>query len=97
MALFQIHHRNIQSLATEIYKFLHGLSPVIMADVIKLYRPPTCNLRTRQELYSRKPKNVRYGTESISFLAPKVWATVPQNIKSHTSFIIKDKYQKMAA
>ena len=57
MALFQIHHRNIQSLATEIYKF-----PAIMGDVIKLYRPPTCNLRTRQELYSRKPKNVRYGT-----------------------------------
>ena len=59
---FSIHHRNIQSLAIEIYKFLHGLSPAIMRDIIKLNRPPpTYNLRTRRELYSRNPKTVRYG------------------------------------
>ena len=28
-----IHHRNIQSLAIELYKFLHGLSPSIMKNV----------------------------------------------------------------
>ena len=72
---FSIHHRNIQSLAIEIYKFLHGLSPAIMGDLI----------RTRQELYSRNPKTVKYGTETISFLAPKIWAIVPQNIKNFTS------------
>ena len=82
---FSIHHRNIQSVAIEIYKFLHGFSPAIMGDIIKLNRPPTYNLRTRQELYSRNPKTVRYGTETISFLAPKIWAIVPQNIKNCTS------------
>ena len=81
---FSIHHRNIQSLAIEIYKFLHGLSPAIMGDIIKLNRPPTYNLRTRQELYSRNPKTMRYGTETISFLGPKIWAIVPQNIKNCT-------------
>ena len=55
-----IHHRNIQSLAIEIYKFHHGLSPAIMGDIIKLNRPPIYNLRTRQELYSGNPKTVRY-------------------------------------
>ena len=74
---FSIHHRNIQSLAIEIYKFLHGLSTAIMGDIIKLNRPPTYNLRTRQELYSRNPKTMRYGTETISFLAPKIWAIIP--------------------
>ena len=82
---FSIHQRNIQSLAIEIYKFLHDLSPAIMGDIIKLNRPPTYNLRTRQELYSRNPKTVRYGTETTSFLAPKIWAIVPQNIKNCTS------------
>ena len=72
---FSIHHRNIQSLAIEIYKFLHGLSPAIMGDKI----------RPRQELYSRNPKTVKYGAEIISFLAPKIWAIVPQNIKNCTS------------
>ena len=38
---FSIHHRNIQSLAIETYKFLHGLSPAIMGDIIKINRPPT--------------------------------------------------------
>ena len=82
---FSVHHRNIQSLAIEIYKFLHGLSPAIMSGIIKLKRPPTYNLRIRQELYSINPKTVRYGTETISFLAPKIWAVVPQTIKNCTS------------
>ena len=81
---FSIHHRNIQSLPIEIYKFLHDLSPTIMGDIIKLNRPPTYILRTRQEIYSRNAKTVRYGTESISFLAPKIWAIVPQNIRNST-------------
>ena len=84
---FSIHHRNIQSLATEIYKYLHGLSPAIMGDIIKFNKPPAYNLRTRQELYSRNPKTVRYRTETISFLAPKIWAIVPQNIKNCTSLL----------
>ena len=53
---FSIHHRNIQSLAIEIYKFLHGLSPAIIDDIIKLNSFRTNNLRTRQELYGRTQK-----------------------------------------
>ena len=30
---FSIHHRNVQILATELYKFLHGLSPAIMGNI----------------------------------------------------------------
>ena len=33
---FSIHHRNIQCLAIEIYKFFHGLSPSIMKNVFHL-------------------------------------------------------------
>ena len=82
---FSIHHWNIQSLAVEIYKFLHCLSPAIMGNILKLNKPSTYNLRTREELYSRNLKTVRYGTETISFLALKIWAIAPQNIKNCTS------------
>ena len=82
---FSIHHRNIQSLAIEIYKFLHGLSPVIMGYIVKLNRALTYSLRNRQELCNRDQKTVRYGTETISYLAPKILAIVPQNIKNCTS------------
>ena len=37
---FNIHHRNIQTLAIEIYKFLNGLFPQIMNEVSRLIRQP---------------------------------------------------------
>ena len=80
-----IHDKNIQSLPIEIDKFLQGLFPAIIDDIIKLNRRPIYNLRTRQELNSWNPKTVRYGTETISFLAQKMWAIVPQNIRNCTS------------
>ena len=82
---FSIHHRNIQSLAIEIYKFLHGLSPSIMNQVFKLNNSHPYQLRNSNELYSRNPKTVRYGTETISFLAPKIWSNVSTDIKNSTS------------
>ena len=48
---FSMRHRNFQSLASEIYKFLHGLCPAIMGNIIRLNSPPTYNLRNLQELY----------------------------------------------
>ena len=33
---FSVHHRNIQILATEICKHIHGLSPAIMGEVFKI-------------------------------------------------------------
>ena len=34
------------------------------------------------EFFSRVPKTVKYGTESIFFLVPEVWTLVPGKIKS---------------
>ena len=86
---FSIHHRNIQSLAIEIYNFFYGFSPAIMGDIIKINRSPTYSLRTRQELYSRNPKTMGYGTETTSFLVPKIWAISSSKYKKlHLSFII---------
>ena len=39
------------------------------------------NLRSRSELYSRNPKTGKYGTETISYLAPKIWSLVSKAIK----------------
>ena len=41
----------------------------------------------RNEFSSRVPKTIKYGTvtETISFLAPKVWSLVPGKIKECSS------------
>ena len=80
-APFSVHHRNIQTLAIEIYEHIHKLSPAIMGEVFKINRSLPYNLRTSNEFSSRVPKTVKYGTEIISFLAPKFWASVPGKIK----------------
>ena len=69
---FSIHHRNIQTLAIEILKFLNGLSPQLMNDVFEVKSPAPYYLRDKNELYSRTPKTVAYGTESVSFMVPKI-------------------------
>ena len=52
-----------------------------MGEVFKINRALPHNLRTNNEFFNRVPKTVKYGTETISFLAPKVWALIPGKIK----------------
>ena len=56
---FSVHHRNIQTLAIEIYKHIHGLSPAIMGEVLKINRTLPYNLRTQNDFSSRVPKTVK--------------------------------------
>ena len=78
---FSIHERNIQSLAIEIYKFLNGLSPGFLNKVFHKNISNSYDLRNHKELCSRNPKTVRYGTETVSYIAPKIWSKVPEAIK----------------
>ena len=74
---FTIHQRNVQSLAIEIYKYLHRLSPAILSEVFKVNETVPYDLRMRNELYARNPETVRYGIETIFFLSPKIWSFIP--------------------
>ena len=89
---------NIQSLAIELYKFFHGLSPSIMKSAFHLNTNIPYNLRSRSELCSRNPKTVKYVTnfnETISYLAPKVWSLVPNAMKSSRSLdVFKSKIRQ---
>ena len=82
---FSIHERNIQSLAIEIYKFLNGLSPSFLNNVFHKSISNSYDLQNHKELYSRSPKTVRYGTETVSYIAPKIWSKVPETIKISSS------------
>ena len=53
------------------FKLLNGLSPQIM-NVFQIKSPAPYYLKDKNELYSRNPKTVAYGTESVSFMTPKI-------------------------
>ena len=59
--------------------------PHKMNDVFHIQSLAPYYLRDKNELYSRNPKTVVYGTESVSFMAPKIWSVVPQELKNSQS------------
>ena len=82
-----LHHRNIKILATEKYTFLQGLYPPLMNEIFveknNNYSWWGNNVPTR-----RRVNSVRYGTETVSFLAPKIWDILPKEIKDSESLNI---------
>ena len=75
-----IHHRNLQVLATELYKVRHRLAPELINDIFKK-RNVTYNFRKNSTFETRNIKSVYYGSETISFIGPKIWKRLPSNIK----------------
>ena len=85
----------LESLAIEIYKFVNGLSPEMLNSVFHLKNNNLYSLRNVYKLYSRNPRTVKYGTETILYLVPKIWSIVPQTIKGSTSiYSFKTKIKK---
>ena len=70
-------------MAIEIFKFLSGLSPQIINEAFHVKLSAPYYLRDKNELYCRNPKTVTYGTESVSFMVPKIWSIVPQELKNY--------------
>ena len=89
-----LHHRNIRALAIEIYKVMQGILPPLLNEVFVL-RQYNHELRGNNFLERRRVKSVRYCTESISSLTPKIWEILPNEIKdSDTLQIFKAKMKK---
>ena len=79
-------------MAIEIYKVIQGISPSVLNEV---FEPRQCNydLRGNNFLERRRVKSMRYGSES--FLVPKIWEILPNEIKdSDTPQIFKAKIKK---
>ena len=76
-----VHHRNIQILATELYKIVNGLSPVTMKKVFPFNKNTFYNTRNKRKFHSRAIKSVTFDSETLSNLAPKIWELVLVEIK----------------
>ena len=74
-----IHHRNLQVLATEIFKAVNDLSPPILKNVFQVNGSPY-HLRRGTTLITRNVKTTSYGIETLSFRGPK--EIVPDDIKN---------------
>ena len=79
-----VHHSNIRKLAIETFKVKNNLSPEILNDVFEIV-DSSYYLRKDTVFKKRNVRTVRYGTETISFLAPKIWEIVSTECKTSCS------------
>ena len=80
-----IHQRNLQMLATEIFKVKKSLAPEIMAEVFER-KEPHYNLRSEASHFKKENiKSANCGMQSVRHLGPKICNIVPQNIKESNS------------
>ena len=82
-----VHHNNIHALATEMYKVVNGISPEIMNDVFKVRNETHYRLRHTSQFLIEPIHSVFNGSESASYLGPKIWEQIPIEIKNKDSLI----------
>ena len=78
---FKIHHRNIQSLATEFSKIKNNLSVTIMNDIFQP-RAVSCNLRSQVDFTGPNVNFEHFGISCLRCMAAKVWEMVPNDMKN---------------
>ena len=77
---FKIHHKNIQSLAIELFKIKNNLSVTIMNDI---FQPRAVSYKLRSQIDFTKPNvnSEHFGISSLRYMAAKDWDMVPNDLK----------------
>ena len=89
-----IHHKNIQSLAIELFKVKNNLSNTIMGDIFET-RNINYNLRSQTDFARVNVNTTSFGLNSLRYLASKIWDIVPNDIKLAESLdLFKEKIRK---
>ena len=76
-----IHHRNLRTLAVELFKVFKGLSPVIFAEAFPVRQQSQYNMRNYSYFAMPRAKTVNHGLESLSYIGSKLWESIPSNMK----------------
>ena len=86
---FTIHERNLQKLATEMYKVKHNMCPKPIQELF------TTAMRGNSEWVLPRTKTVNRGIETIRYRGPMTWKLVPEEIKTCKSLnLFKEKIKK---
>ena len=78
---FCIHHRNILSLAIELFKVKNNLCNRIMCDIFEI-RNLDYNSRSKLDFTRTRVNTSSFGLSSLKYLATKIWDIVRHEIKS---------------
>ena len=77
-----VHNQNLQILAIEVYKIKNNLSPLIITELFEQKNEQHYDHRKNSQFIIPPTKTVYHGSESISFLGPKIWNILPDRLKN---------------
>ena len=90
-----IRDRNIQCLATKIYKVSNWLSPPVVSNIFTQKNCHPYNLRLNSQFSRPLVRSVFHGTQSISYLCPVIWDILPDSYKNLLNFsVFKNRIKK---
>ena len=79
-----IHIRNLKFFLTEVYKFLNGLSPLIMNEVFQTNNCPY-DLRNPRILACKHKSTIKCGINTITFQGLQIWQNILLEIRNSES------------
>ena len=77
-----IHQQNLHILASEMYKLSKDLLSPPTRDILKLRSEQTYNLRQIFRFFTPRMNFVYHRTKGVSFLGPKIWDLIPNELKT---------------
>ena len=82
---YNIHHKNIQTLATELYEVKSNLSNQIMHEIFEKRQNVDYNLRFQTDFVLRVVNTIYFGLHSSRYFSLKIWDVIPEKIKNSLS------------
>ena len=76
-----IHHRNLRTLAVELFKVFKGLTPVFFAEAFPVRQQSQYNIRNHSYFAMPLAKIVNHGLESLSYIGSKLWDSILSHMK----------------
>ena len=93
--IVKVNQRNLQILATEIYKAKSKISPEVVNSLFE-FTNKNYNLRNVALLKRKRYFTVHFASESLVSLAPKIWELVPDSTGEVKTSIFKNKIKAWA-
>ena len=76
-----VHHRNLRTLAAELFNVFKGLSPVIFAEAFPVRQQSQYSMKNYSYFAMPRAKTVNHGLESLSYIVSKLWDSIPSHLK----------------
>ena len=86
-------HRNLQTLAYEIFKIKKNMAPEILTEILPR-KKSNYSLRNSTTLQGRSVKTVVYGSETMFSLGPKIWDILPELKRIVSPTLFKKKIRE---